>query len=42
MVEVVTIYVTKECKAALNRIDTKTPMYRLASDLILSGIAQRK
>lgn len=40
--DVVSIYVTREAKRALQAVDTKVPDYRLASDLILSGIAQRK
>jgi hypothetical protein len=37
-----TIYVTVEAKRALKLVDTKMPEYKLASELILSGIAQRK
>lgn len=37
-----TIYVTVEAKKALKAVDTKIPEYKLASELILSGIAQRK
>jgi hypothetical protein len=40
--EVVVLYVTKAAKNALMHLDTKTPMYKIASELILAGIAQRK
>lgn len=42
MMDVVTIYVTREAKNALKKVDTKMPEYKLASELILAGIAQRK
>ena len=35
------IYITKEAKDALKAVDTTKPEYKLASELILSGIAQR-
>jgi hypothetical protein len=37
-----TIYVSVEAKKALKAVQTKMPEYKLASDLILSGIAQRE
>lgn len=36
-----TIYITKEAKDALKRVDTKMPEYKLASELILAGIKAR-
>ena len=40
--EVRQIYITKQAKDALKAVDTKIPEYKLASQLILEGINQRK
>jgi len=36
------IYITKQASDLLDQIDTSTPKYRLASNIIIAAIARKK